>query len=206
MNRIPRGGIAFINFFLSGMIMWLFFNGIMMRSATLISSKVNLLGQVKFPREALVFVLFSEKLVDFFISFVILLMLNAISGYYPNWAFIYIPLVLLTFFTMGLGGMFLLATVGLFIRDVPQIISLLLRLLFYFSGIIFPADILPERAVQILSFNPIFFLVESFRNIIFFAEVPNVLSVGIWLILSITILFIGFSLFTYKNGVFADYK
>jgi lipopolysaccharide transport system permease protein len=170
------------------------------------ATNVNLMGQVKFPKEALVYVFFSEQLVEFFISFVLLLLISAINGYYPTWAFMYIPLLLLTFFAIALGGMFILTTIGLFIRDVPKFLSLLLRFLFYASGIIFPADMLPKDALQILTFNPIFFLVESFRNIIFYAEVPNTFSLGIWFIVSIGILFIGFSFFKSKAGIFADYK
>lgn len=206
LNRAPRGGVPFINFFLAGMIMWLSFNNTMMRSTTLIAQNVNLMGQVKFPQETLIFVFFNEKMVDFIISFFILFFINLVNGYYPNKSYLYIPLILFIFFTMELGLMFFLATLGLFIRDVPQIVSLLLRLLFYFSGIIFPSDVLPEKAIQILSFNPIFFLVESFRNIIFYAEVPSRLRMALWFIFSMVILVGSFQLFQKKSKVFADYK
>ena len=113
-------------------------------------------------------------------------------------------LILLIFFSLELGGMFILATLGLFIRDVPQIVSLLLRLLFYVSAIVFPADILPNDAVKILSFNPIFFLVESFRNIIFYAEVPDGIHLFLWLSFSLIVLSFGFRFFQSKAGVFAE--
>jgi ABC-type polysaccharide/polyol phosphate export permease len=46
---------------------------------------------------------------------------------------------------------------------------------------------LPGKIIQILSFNPIFFLVESFRDIIFYAEEPNAFSMGTWFIVSMVI-------------------
>lgn len=206
VNRAPRGGVPFVNFFLSGMILWISFNNTILKSATLIAQKVNLMGQIKFPREALVFVLFNEKLVDFLISLGILFFLNLFYGYYPNITYIYIPVIFIIFFSFELGLMFVIATLGLFIRDIPQIVSLILRLLFYISGIIFPASILPPQAVKILLFNPIFFLAESFRNVLFYAEAPDLLSLTGWLVLGIVLLLVGFVFFQNKSDVFADYK
>lgn len=206
LNRSPRGGVPFVNFFLSGMVLWLSFSGSIIRSTTLVAGKANLMGQIQFPRYVIVLVLFLEKMVDVAVGITILFFLNLFYGYYPNTAYFYIPLVLLTFFSLELGGMFILATLGLFIRDIPQIINLLLRLLLYFSAIIFPADMLPERVAAILSYNPIFFLVESFRNIIFYAEVPNLMGLIAWFLVNFLVLIGGVYFFQRKSGVFADYK
>ena len=206
LNRSPRGGVPFIAFFLSGMIVWIFFNNSLFRSTTLIVQNANLIEQVQFPRETLIYVFVGEQAVDFSVSFVILLVLSFISGYYPTWAYIYIPPILLTLFLMVLGSVFILATLGLFVRDIPKVLNLILRFLFYGSGIIFPADVLPPKALEILVFNPVFFLVESFRNILFYAETPDLLSLVIWFFLSVFVAFIGFSIFKAKSGVFADYR
>lgn len=205
-NRGPRGGVPFINFFLSGMILWLSFNGTIMQSTGVIAQKVGLMGQTKFPPVVLIFVLFFEKLVDLIINFAILFVLNLLAGYYPNLAYVYLIPLLLIFFALELGGMFILSTIGLFVRDVPQVVSMLLRLLFYFSAIIFPADVLPEKAVDLLAFNPIFFLAENFRNVLFYAETPNLIHLMLWLSFSFTLLILGFKFFDSKSGVFADYN
>lgn len=206
MDRNLRGGVPFINFFLAGMTLWLSFNGKIMRSTTVVVSKVNIMSQVKFPRYVLVFILFLERMVDFMVSLGILFVLNAIYGYYPTLEYLYLPWIFLIFFSLELGSMFILATLGLFIRDIPQIMNLLLRLLFYFSAIIFPADIIPARVVDILWFNPIFFLVESFRGVIFYADVPNLFGLFLWSVFSLVLFIVGFWFFQRKADLFADYK
>lgn len=206
LNRTPRGGVPFINFFFVGMVPWLFFNNALFRSTNIIFLKANLISQIKFPRDTLVFVLFFENFVDFSVNFLIMLLLNVVNGYFPNKAYLFLPLLLLAFFLISLGAMFLIATIGLFIRDTTQVVGVLLRLAFYFSGIIFPADIIPERALQFLVFNPVFFLVESFRGIVLYAETPDVLRLVIWLTIGLSLLLLGFTFFNAKSGVFADYQ
>ena len=206
LDRRPRGGVPFINFFFAGMVPWLYFNNTLFRSSNLIFQKSVMLSQIKFPREALVLVLFFENLVDLTVNIFIMLLLNIVNGYFPNIAYIYLPLLLITFFSISLGAMFIIATIGLFIRDTTQVIGITLRLVFYFSGIIFPADMIPERALQFLAFNPVFFVVESFRGIVLYAETPNILAMLIWFVVGILLLLGGFALFNAKAGVFADYK
>lgn len=206
LNKRPRGGVPFITFFLSGMILWVFLNNAVLRSTTLIVQNSNLIGQVQFPREALIYAFFGEQLVDFFINFFILLALNLLTGSYPNWNYLYIPLILLTFFLLVLGSVFLLATLGLFVRDIPKILGLVLRFLFYGSGVVFPADVLPQKALEILTFNPIFFLVEGFRNVLFYAEKPDTIALGIWFGISVLITFVGFFVYKSKSGIFSDYR
>ena len=206
LDNKPRGGVPFVNFFLAGMIVWLSFNGVIMRSTTIVSQKISLIGQIQFPRAVLIFTLFAEEMVDFFISLIILMIISLAAGYYPTVTYLYIPIIFLVLFFIELGGMFLLSTLGLFLRDIPQIVSIFLRLLFYFSAVIFPADILPENVARMLAFNPIFFLVESFRNALFYAEAPNFFWIITWFIFSVFFLWCSFSFFQRKAVVFSDYR
>lgn len=206
LKQKPRGGVPFLNFYFAGMVPWLFFNNTLFRSTTIIFQKATIISQIRFPREALVFVLFFENLVDFAVNFLIMLLLNALNGYFPNTAYLYLPLLLVTFFSMSLGATFIVATLGLFIRDTTQIVGVILRLAFYFSGVIISADILPKEALQLLVFNPLFFIVESFRNIVIYAETPNVLPLVIWFTIGLLLLMLGIVLFNAKSGVFADYQ
>ncbi|HND96715.1 MAG TPA: ABC transporter permease, partial [Chitinophagaceae bacterium] len=77
LDRKPRGDAPFVLFFLSGMILWNFFSNAMVRSATLMNSKINTISQIKFPNQTLVFVFILEKFVDFLVAFVVLLSFNA---------------------------------------------------------------------------------------------------------------------------------
>ena len=206
LKQKPRGGVPFLNFFFAGMVPWLFFNNALLRSTNIIFQKASIISQIKFPRDALVSVLFFENLVDFAVNFLIMLLLNAMNGYFPNRAYLFLPFLLLTFFSMSLGAMFIVSTIGLFIRDTPQVVGVLLRLAFYFSGVIISADILPKEALRFLVFNPLFFIIESFRNIVLYAQTPNVFTLVIWFTIGLLLLLLGIAIFNAKSSVFADYQ
>jgi len=206
LDRRPRGGVPYIIFFLSGNILWQLFNGGISNSTHLIVKAANLIAQIKFPREALVFVLIFEKTVDFLVTLPILLVFNLANGYYPTIHYLYTFPLFLVLFLITLGCMFIISTLGLFIRDIPQVAGLLLRLLFYFSGIIFPADMLPKELLSYLKYNPVFFVVESFRGILFYKEIPDPAQLFIWLVFGFFVFIGGIVFFKSKEGTFADYQ
>jgi lipopolysaccharide transport system permease protein len=65
---------------------------------------------------------------------------------------------------------------------------------------------LPERVASYLDINPIFFIVESFRNVLLYNESPDIVLLVSWLLASTVILFLGFWFFKRFDGTFADYK
>jgi ABC-type polysaccharide/polyol phosphate export permease len=102
--------------------------------------------------------------------------------------------------------MLILAPLGVFIQDIAQFVSVVLRFMFYFSGVLISRDMLPERVAKYLDINPVFFIVESFRNVLLYNESPDIVLLALWLIASIGILFFGFWFFKRFDGTFADYK
>lgn len=206
LNRQPRGGAPYISFFLSGMILWTFFSNSLTQATNLIATKANLISQIKFSADVLIFVAFVEKLVDFIVSSLILVVLNSYYGFFPTMNYFYLPVLFLTFFFITLGGMLVMAPLGVFIQDISQIISIALRFMFYFSGVLISSDMLPDRAAKYLDINPLFFIIESFRNILLYNETPDIALLFLWLAASIVILLFGFWFFKRFDGIFADYK
>lgn len=206
LTRKPRGDAPYVLFFLSGMVLWQFFSGTIMRSSTLMSSKINLISQIKFPNQTLIFVDFLEKLVDFAVALVILTILNIIFGYFPNSAYIYVPIIFFVFFVFTTGAMLILATLGAFVQDIPQITGLALRFFLYFSGVLISADMVPARFASLLNLNPLFFIIESFRNVILYADPPDPWLLLFWAAFSILFFFAGVLFFVKNDGSFADYQ
>jgi lipopolysaccharide transport system permease protein len=206
LARKPRGDVPFVVFFLSGMVIWNFFSGSLIRSSSLINSRINLISQIKFPAQALVFVDFFEKLVDFIVAFVILVFLNLFFGYTPTVMYIYVPLILIVLFILTIGTMFILATLGAFVQDVSQISGLVLRFMLYFSGVLISSDMVPQKFSMLLNFNPLFFIIESFRNAIIYSEPPNMQMLFFWGVFSVLLLFSGIYYFVKNERFFSDYQ
>ena len=203
--RAPRGGVPFICFFISGVTIWTFFSSCITLSHSSVVSNIGMMTQIRFPREAVVLVRFCETVVDFLVTFVIMVGITAVYGYYPNTAYLFLPLIVLGYMLISLGLMFLFGSLSVYIRDIPQLISIALRLLFYISGVIFSIDMLPEGLQRFVYVNPLAIMIQSFRDIILYAETPSLFDMGYILFVGLIFFLIGYGYFKQREKEFADY-
>lgn len=203
--RPARGTVPFLPFYLSGTVPWQLFNDSIMQSTQVVVSNMGLMTQVRFPREATVFVAFFERLVDFSGALLVTILILSLNGIYPNLNYIFlIPwIIIISFFSLGI--MFILSSIGVFIRDLPNILSPLMRFLFFMSGVIFSLNDLSETYQTILRFNPLIWIIEGVRNILLFNEPPNPLVLGIFFLGSILIFCFGYWFFKSKEAVFTEH-
>ncbi len=136
--------------------------------------------------------------ITFLISLIVLVGVAVVQGVKPTWHLLeaFIPLITILIMTIGVG--FILATLGVFFRDAEYLWSVILMLLMYASAIFYdPKQILSDPATAwILKFNPLFSIVQNFRNAIFGdpMNVKYALYAG------------GFAVVTLIIGVFMFYK
>lgn len=205
IGQKPRGGVPFVLFFLAGTSIWQFINSNWMKAGNIIVGNLGLMSQVKVSAEAIVLVELIESLVEFTINFIILVVVAAIMGFFPTMLYLYLPIIFLIIFIATLGGMFFISSLGVFIRDIPTIVSMVLRLLFFVSGVIITPDMLPENLQGYLSLNPLLQMIESVRDLVIYAKAPSVLSLVYMSAFSLLSFIIGYFTFRKRQGVFVDY-
>ena len=206
IGRTPRGGVPFILFFLAGISVWQFMNTNWMQAGNIIVKNVSLMSQVKLSAEAIVIIQLIESLLEFAINLIILVIAAIIFGFVPTAAYLYLPLVLFIILVTTLGGMFFISSLGVFIRDIPTLISMFLKLLFYVSGVIITPDMLPEHLRGIFSLNPLLLMIETVRDIIIYAKAPDFQSMLYIGAFSILVFIFGYSHFSKRQGIFVDYQ
>ncbi|MEC0258392.1 ABC transporter permease [Paenibacillus lautus] len=113
------------------------------------------------------------------------------------------PLFYLLLFCIGIG--LILSTVYVFFRDIQHIYSLFLVIVMYASAIFYPVDIIPERFMPIIQMNPLFGIVEMFRDTLIYHTVPSIGAHLFSLIYSIVLILIGLFLFYRKQDKFIFY-
>lgn len=205
LNRPPTGGVPYFMLFLSGLTVWELISNSFMQSTTSIVSKLSLMSQINFPRESIILVNMIERLVDFMVNSLILIVFAASFGFFPSTAYLYIPIVLISIIAFSLSGAFIIAPISVFVRDIQEIISLVLRFLFFFSGVIFSLDMLSEDLQKYIVFNPFMLLIESYRGIILYNKAPPLEMLMILLVVSLIFLVFGYKFFKSKEGTFVDY-
>jgi lipopolysaccharide transport system permease protein len=97
-----------------------------------------------------------------------------LTGGGVQWTTIFLPLVLLPLLLLTLGSTWILASLGVFLRDVGQLIGLLVQALFFFTPIFYTLESVPEPLRSLMSFNPLASVVTAMRDILLFGRVPDV--------------------------------
>jgi ABC-type polysaccharide/polyol phosphate export permease len=201
------GDVPFIAFFLSGLMFWSFFTQGVLNGTVSIISKLGLISQVYFPREILVITKLGEALIDLVFVFVVTLVINAIVGVYPNFNFIFLPLLLGIQIAMMLGIMFFLSYLTVFVRDIQQLTTVSTQMLFYLTPIMYPLTILPAILADVLGLlNPMAPLIDAYRDVILHNQSPDFTSLFIPLVLSIVLLYNGYMFFKANERKLADFQ
>lgn len=104
-----------------------------------------------------------------------------------------IPLIYILIFAIGLG--MILSILAAYYRDVEHLYGVVLVAWMYFTPIFYPVDILPPYAMQVMNFNPLYYYIEMFRQIVLYGQVPSMQSHFICLGISFLFLIVGLIVF-----------
>tara|TARA_B110000438_G_C15536166_1_gene530663 strand:+ start:164 stop:454 length:291 start_codon:yes stop_codon:yes gene_type:complete len=93
---------------------------------------------------------------------------------------------------------------GVYLRDVSQLVGTLTTALMFLSPIFYPASALPLEYQKILVINPLFPIIEQVRGVLMKGEVPDLYFLGSYILFSAFFAWIGFALFQKTRKGFAD--
>lgn len=161
--RVPTDAIPYPVFFLSGFVVWQFFAQVVNASAFSLLSNIGVITKIYFPRLVLPLSLTLGALVDFSVSFVILLVLLLANHYPITVRFLLLPVLLIItlFFSSGIGLLF--GALMVVFRDTKNLLGFFLMIWMYITPIMFPISLVPENYQVLFRINPMTTLVEVFR-------------------------------------------
>lgn len=188
----------------AGLIVFNLFSECISRAPGLILANVNYVKKVIFPLEILPWVALGSALFHTGISLGVLLIFLAVIGHDFFWTMLWLPVVLLPFLLLIMGLSWLLASIGVFIRDVGQLIGMALTVMMFMSPIFYPLSALPETISHYLFLNPLTFVVEQVRNILLWGLQPDWRYLAIYSITSIVVAWLGLLFFEKTRKGFAD--
>ena len=206
-----RWGLSFENdqasfaiILFAGLIVFSIFAESMNRASTLVTSNVNYVKKVVFPLEILPFVNFSSVLFHACISLVVLFFVQLAMGHAIPLTALLFPLVILPLVIGALGAIWLLSAIGVYFRDVTQIVAMVISVLPFVSAVFFPVASLPEKYQRLLRLNPIAALIEDSRKVLIFGEIPDLAEWSALLAVSLCLAWAGFAGFQKMRRGFAD--
>ena len=161
--KVSTEGLPYLLFSTVAIIPWTYISQAMTQSSQSLVSGQNMLGKVYFPRLIFPITPILARLLDFFISLIIII---GVSIYYrvtPTWNLIYLPalIVMMVFIPAGVGMW--LSAMAIRYRDVKHAMPFIVRMLIYSAPIVYSASAIPEKYRIIYSLNPIVGVIEGFR-------------------------------------------
>jgi lipopolysaccharide transport system permease protein len=195
---------GFALYFLAGMLPWLPFVEAIGRAPHVILEHRNFVKKLVFPVETLpVNQVFAGLVTEAFTLVVFLIALLLSRGSVPP-TVLWLPVLLVPQLLLTLGVSWFLSALGVYVRDLGQIIGFLLTLLFFVTPICYPETQLPSEAAMILTKNPIYTLVRGYRAIFLEGQAPEFHSLWKLWLLSATVCILGHAWFYKLRKSFAD--
>lgn len=171
---------------------------------TLILRNVNYVKKVVFPLEILSVVSLGAALFHSLVSIVVLLIVLVIINNFLYWTVLLIPIVLLPLIILALGLSLFLASLGVYIRDVKQTVGIITTVLLFLSPVFYPLSRLPADYQIYIMINPLTFIIEQAREILIWGNQPDWNGLLIYLVISISVLWVGYAWFQKTRKGFAD--
>jgi lipopolysaccharide transport system permease protein len=187
-----------------GMLCFNIFAEVAIRSTALIASNVNYVKKVVFPLEILPCVALMTSLFHAAISFVVWSLAMVAVGRGLPVTIVFMPLYVLPLIAATLGVAWFLSALGVYLRDIGQVISVLITGLLFLSPIFFSARSVPEDFRPLVALNPLSYLLEGLRGVAVFGDTPRWSELGLLTLGASLIAWGGYAFFQATRRGFAD--
>lgn len=187
-----------------GMIVLSLFSEVINRAPALIISNVNYVKKVVFPIEILPVITMGAALFHCLISLCVLLAAFALFNGYLHWTAVLVPVVMLPLVILTTGLSWMLASLGVFLRDVGQTIGIITTVLMFLSPVFYPITAVPERFRPFIMANPLTFIIEQARAVLIWGHLPDWIGLGIYSLAATAVAWAGYVWFQKTRKGFAD--
>jgi lipopolysaccharide transport system permease protein len=202
--KIPSDGLPYPVFAYAALLPWTYFSEAVKRGSTGLVSDAHMIQKIYFPRIIIPLSMAVAPLVDFLLSFFVLILMMLWYGIVPTWGIFALPLFLLLSLGMALGLSFWLGPLNVRYRDIGHALPFIIQIWMYASPIVYPVSMIPERWRTIYYLNPMTGVIEGFRWALLGSSSPDFYAMGASAILVIVILFSGAIYFRKMERTFAD--
>lgn len=188
----------------AGLIIFGLFSDCVGRAPGLILSNVNYVKKVVFPLEILPWVNLGAALFHGFVSLLVWLLFYGVFIGTPKLTVLLLPLVILPLLIFSMGISWALASLGVYLRDISQIIGVVITMLMFLSGIFYSVSSLPVDYQDMMKMNPLVPIIEQARVILVWGGEPNYLLLLSYFGGAFVFACLGFAWFQKTRKGFAD--
>ncbi len=204
LAKLSSDGLPYPVFSFAALLPWNYFAQAISRSGISVVSNANLISKIYFPRLIVPISGALGPLVDFVISFVILLAMMAWYGVPPTWWMLTLPFFTLLAVVTSVAVSLFLSALNVKYRDVGQAIPFLVQFWMYASPVVYSVTIIPEKWRVLYSLNPMVGVIEGFRWALLGKARPDFAVMAVGVVVALVLLLGGLVYFKRTERFFAD--
>lgn len=187
-----------------GLVMYGFIAECINRAPGLITGNVNYVKKVVFPIEILPVVSCGSALFHWAISMIVLMAALVVLGNGVPLTAIWIIPIMVPLVLYGLGLGWILAAIGVFVRDVNQVVGVFSQVLLFLSPVFFSVSKIPEAYRHLFQINPLTDIIEQARTVLVFGRTPDWTGLVLQMLLALLVCAVGYAWFRLSRRGFAD--
>jgi len=195
---------GYVLFLIAGLFPWQWFSNSTNVSTTVFLANSSIIKKVSFPRNIIPLTIVLQDMIHFVLSIPVIVFFLYLYHKSPSLTWLYgIPLLLGIQFLMTYGVSLMISSINLFFRDLERLTSICTTLLFYFTPIIYPETMVPEKYKPLINLNPLAPLMISWRDL-FLNGTLKPASLMVSLTYSIFALVLGYMVYKKLSWKFAE--
>lgn len=188
----------------AGLLIFNVFSECVSRAPSLVLNNVNYVKKIVFPLEILPWVTMGGAIFHLAISLCVWIFAYILLIGMPHWTLLLFPLLLIPFVFLVMGFSWFLASLGVYLRDIEQLIGIFITVLMFLSPIFFPVSALPASYQWVAYCNPLSLPIEMVREILYWGNVPSLSDIIKSYAIGIGVIVFGFAWFQKTRKGFSD--
>lgn len=198
------GPFAYAIVLFSSLIVFQLFSEVVGKAPLMVTGNPNYVTKVVFPLEILPLVSLIATMIQAVMSFGILLVFYLLLIGLPPAAALLVPIAIAPLLAMVLGISWLLASLGVFLRDLHQLIGWLVTVLMFTSPVFYPISAVPPLMREWMMLNPLTLPLEWVKSLLFMGRIPDLLPFALYTAIAVAVMYLGYGWFTRTKKAFAD--
>ena len=194
----------YLIFLIVGVIPWNYFTTVITSGSNCVWLNGGIIKKVYFPREILPISVVTSGAVNFIISTIIILVFLFASGLGITQYILLYPVILLIQYILLIGIAFIVSSITVYFRDLEHIIGVVLMAAFYGTPIVYKLEQLPSNLQVLMQLNPMTHLINAYRDIFYYQQMPDFKMLGILLAIALGLTVIGYFIFKKLQKGFAE--
>lgn len=195
---------AYSIYLLAGFQCWFLFVEVINRCLSIFIDNGNALKKISFPRLALPIIAVGSSILNNLIFFGLVNLAFLLVGFHPGWNVLWFPVLLIVTSAFATGFGLICGILNVFMRDVGQVVAIILQFGFWMTPVVYTIDILPKMFQMIVKLNPVYWLVDSYHRVLVYNTYPNLLSLAAIAGFAAVLLALAFMLFRKASGEMVD--